>query len=780
MRIIDSIALYCASEKAAIRISSLYFYTSPDELDLELERVAEALKALSSYGNIPLYGYKEADEYILHAQKGGIIRHLGLITIASSIKAASQTKNYIEGEQTEGDLPLLSDLAAGIANLRRLADSIDEKIISETEVADNASSELYSIRRKMRQASSQIKEKLASITSSAETKKYLQDSIVTMRQGRYVVPVKSEHKANVDGIIHDSSSSGQTYFIEPQAVVSLNNRLRELEGEEAREIDRILASLSGQVGESAAELLENERIIIELDRLFAKAAYAYDSRHTRPVILHTEKAVRLRNAFHPLIGYEKAVKSDIMLGNGYRQAVITGPNTGGKTVLLKTLGVSCLMAAAGLFIPAEEGSALCLFSAIYTDIGDEQSIEQSLSTFSSHMTQIIRILDKVDAQSLVLLDEVGAGTDPSEGAALARAILAAILESGALCLATTHYSEIKRYALLTDGAINASMEFDSVRLEPTYRLHMGVPGKSNAFEISERLGLSAEILSKASEAMSSDAKEFESVIAVLEEKLYQASEALKQAQDDRTQAARTRDELQSDLRRFKSIRDKSLQEASAEARSIIVSSRNVAKSIIAEAEKFQAESRSQYSLSSQPAKEAISAASSAALNDLAQHLAVGSPPAQLIGDAPKSVTKGQPVFIPSLNSLATVLEPGESDALVQVGAMKARIQLSQMAVSLAKDENLGVSAFTETKSQHASSKLDIRGITANEAEIELDKFLDDASLAGIKTVTIIHGKGTGILRKAVDGILKEHPAVDEFRIGGLSEGGEGATIATLN
>jgi DNA mismatch repair protein MutS2 len=773
-RITEKISSYCATASARQKAASMGFFSLEEDAERALEEVAQAMDLSLAMGGAPFYGYQEIEPHVRHAEKGGLVRNAGLRAISSALRTHQQARRYVFHEENPAlSYPLLEEIAGEITPIPALEREIESKIVSEDDVADDASPALFEIRRKMRKASAEIKERLASMTGNAETRKLLQDPIVTMRQGRYVVPVKSENRSQVDGIIHDTSSTGLTLFIEPQAVVSLNNQLRALEGEESREIEKILADLSAKVRSKADFLLYSEERIVELDLVFAKASFAFASRHARPEISRTGKLV-LRDAFHPLIGYEKCVPSDVSIGEAYWQVVITGPNTGGKTVLIKTLGLCALMAAAGLFIPAGEGSSCPLFDDVFSDIGDEQSIEQSLSTFSSHMKRIVEILSAMTPRSLVLVDEIGAGTDPSEGAALARAILDAIRKTGAVSLATTHYSEIKRYALLSEGVTNASMEFDAEKLMPTYRLNVGVPGKSSAFEISARLGLSSGILSEAASYMSDDSREFEDVIGLLEEKYRLASAAFEEAKAEASKAREARKKIEEDLAAFRSSRDRMLSKASVEAKAVVASSRQKAREIISEAERFRASSQ----LSSRAAREAVSHAANEALDAISSIAPEARPFSPEMAEGLRRVLKGERVYIPSLNAEGTVLEPYGEDALVQVGAIKTRVALSRM--SQAKGEaSLGKAAFSNSKPQTVSSKLDMRGATAAEAEIELDKYLDDAVLANLKTVTIVHGKGSGALKKAVEAILSAHPAIEGFRTGGLREGGEGATIATL-
>ena len=609
---------------------------------------------------------------------------------------------------------------------------------------------------------------------SAEKKKYLQDSIITIRSGRYVVPVKSESKNQVNGIVHDSSASGLTLYIEPEAVVRLNNRLRELEIEEQREIDKILRELSIKVANNADYILHNEKIIIRMDFIFAKAEYAIENGHNIPTFTD-ERHIMLTRAYHPLIDRKTVVASDILIGEGYNQMVITGPNTGGKTVTLKTLGLCAAMAQSGMFIPAAEGSEVCMLDNIFSDIGDEQSIAQSLSTFSSHMKNIVSIMENMTDKSLILLDEVGAGTDPSEGAALAWAILRNIRDCGCLSLATTHYSEIKQYALTEAGVTNASMEFDVERLAPTYRLNIGIPGKSNAFEISRRLGLGEDILNEAVDLVATRDTQMEDIISKLENKLLQASEAARKAQENMLETSRLREETEAENRKIKKSKENLLTQSALEAKAIIKKAQEKASEIISEADKY---------LQSNPQKKnavrsSVKKMGKDALGEINEYI----PTHDLMTDDGEGggnyvFKKGDEAFLKDVNADCVILSIDGENAQVQVGMIKTKVPLSKLSPK-DKDKKKVHTSYVNTKASNFSTTLDIRGITGAEVPIEVEKYLDDALLAGVKIVTILHGKGNGVLRKQVEKLLSTHPLVESFRPGGLKEGGTGVSIVTL-
>lgn len=771
-RICDIAAEYANTKEAADKIRSSRVLDNERILREKLDEISEALTITRIKGRIPMGGYVPSVEFILHAHKGGSLREGGLLRVARGIKYAVQVKEYIEKKTNiTCDIPILDNYAFEIGDFMSLAREIDRAIISEDEVSDNASPELARIRRQMKQTNSSIKDKLhASVRGTSE--KYVQESLITMRNGRYVIPVKSEYRSSVEGIVHDTSQSGMTLFVEPQAVVNLNNELKQLEIKEQREIDRILAELSSRVEANATGLKHNEETLIVLDEIFAKAAYAYDCEYVKPII-KDDGIIDLRKARHPLLDKRKAVASDISIGDGYTQIVITGPNTGGKTVSLKTLGLCCLMAQSGFFIPANEGSSVTMLENIFADIGDEQSIAQSLSTFSSHMVNIVEILSLMNENSLVLFDELGAGTDPSEGAALAKAILRKVKMSGALSVATTHYNEIKQYALSEAGVVNASVEFDTERLVPTYRLHIGLPGKSNAFEISRRLGLDEEIITEATADMTTSDIRFEDMIASLQKKLTETQRLNDEARRLRDEAAENAAKMKEELDRYKKTKDEQYTKAITEARKLLNESKEETKRILSLAQKVAGSS---------PEFAKLKNEINESLRKESDRLSSLMPQSEFAKETvkqgkPEKLSKNDEVFIPSLNADGVILDIQGKTALVQVGMIKTRMDISKLTAKQQTKEK--TFSYTGMKAQSISPKLDIRGITATEVAIEVEKYLDDASLAGLKTVTIVHGKGEGILRKEVNDILSRHPLVDSFRIGGLNEGSTGATIVNL-
>lgn len=770
--VLEKIAAFASTAAAKDTIMSIRPACERLRIVYELDLLDEAVMLSGIKGRFPAGGYTEISPYVVHACKGGIVREEGLLKIASSLRCVKQIKRFVLAENASYSVPLLEEYASELEALSVLERDIEAAVISENELSDNASGTLSDIRRSIRNANASVKDKLNAIINSPTYRKALQEPIVTIRSGRYVVPVKNENRGAIEGIIHDSSSTGLTIFVEPSAVVALNNKIRELEIEEAKEIEIILRRFSERIGGEADYILNNERIVLLLDALFAKAEYAVQNGHTRPEI-NAEKTVSLFSAFHPLIEKHNVVASDIRLGQGYVQMVVTGPNTGGKTVVLKTLGLCVVMAQCALYIPAEAGSSVYVFDEIFADIGDEQSIAQSLSTFSSHMTNIVRILDAMNGDCMVLLDELGAGTDPAEGAALARAILEKIKACGALSAATTHYNEIKQYALTSAGVINASMEFDVANLKPTYRLHIGIPGKSNAFEISNRLGLGADITERACEVMSGSSAEFADIISKLETKLDAARIAEAEAKKLERENKKLNDEWTSRCEEIRDGKAKLMSEAAVEAKKLIAHAKKTASEIVAETEKFAA-SDTKTTAAYKKRIDAIAAEALVLVNDK-----IPTHPLRDASEAASAHTfkKGDGVYLPDVKADGIILDIEKDKALVQVGIIKTKVALSKLEPKTKKTQKKY--SYTGMKAQTASSRLDIRGITATEVALEVEKFLDDASLAGLGIVTIVHGKGTGVLAKEVSEILKTHPLVESSRYGGIAEGGEGATIVYL-
>ncbi|BDG44574.1 endonuclease MutS2 [Saccharococcus caldoxylosilyticus] len=737
-----------------------------------LEETDEAAAVLRLRGHVPLGGIFDIRASLKRAKIGGTLSPQELLDIASTVSASRQLKQFIESLHEEhGNFPRLAGYAQSLALLPEVEQEIERCIDDHGEVLDHASERLRSLRQQLRTTEARIREKLESIIRSPSAQKMLSDAIITIRNERYVIPVKQEYRGAYGGIVHDQSASGATLFIEPQAVVELNNQLREARVKEKQEIERILIELTKVVANHAEALLETVHILAQLDFIFAKAKYANQLKATKPA-MNDRGYIRMLQARHPLIDQGVVVPNDIELGKEYKTIVITGPNTGGKTVTLKTIGLLTLMAQAGLFVPALDGSELAVFRAVYADIGDEQSIEQSLSTFSSHMVNIVDILRRVDEKSLVLFDELGAGTDPQEGAALAIAILDEVHGRGARTVATTHYPELKAYGYNRDGVINASVEFDTETLRPTYKLLIGVPGRSNAFEISRRLGLDERIIERAKSHISTESNKVESMIASLEQSKKQAEEEEKRAKEARMEAEKLRDEWRQKWEALEEKQDEIIDEAKRKAADIIRASQQEAERIIQELRRMQKEKQAEI-------KEHE-------LIEAKKRLAEAMPTLAKKKKERKKEKRhvfqpGDEVKVTSLNQKGYLVEKvSDEEWQVQLGILKMKIHERDL-------EYIGSAPKTETKpivtvkgkDYHVGLELDLRGERYEDALARLEKYIDDALLAGYPRVSIIHGKGTGALRKGVQEFLKKHRAVKSFHFGEASEGGTGVTVVEL-
>ncbi|AEN87398.1 MutS2 family protein [Priestia megaterium WSH-002] len=637
-------------------------------------------------------------------------------------------------------------------------------------VLDGASDQLRGIRQKLRSTESRIREKLESLIRSSSAQKMLSDAIVTIRNERFVIPVKQEYRSAYGGIVHDQSSSGATLFIEPQAIVTLNNELQEAKVKEKQEIERILIALTVQVAEVANELRQNVYLLGELDFMFAKGRYSHELKASKPK-MNDRGYIKLVKAKHPLIAQEDVVANDIELGDQYTSIVITGPNTGGKTVTLKTLGLFTLMAQAGLQIPALDGSEMAVFKHVFADIGDEQSIEQSLSTFSSHMVNIVDILQKVDHESLVLFDELGAGTDPQEGAALAISILDQVYERGARVVATTHYPELKAYGYNREGVVNASVEFDIETLSPTYKLLIGVPGRSNAFEISKRLGLSAEVIERAKGYIGSETNKVENMIASLEDSRRQSEHELEEAEELRKEAQKLHKELQSQIIEFNEKRDKLYEKAEEKAQATVKAASEEAEKIISDLRKM---SQKNHAL----VKEHELIEARKRLEDAVPTLEKSKKKPAVPKKQERTLQAGDEVKVLSWGQKGTLVERvSNNEWQVQMGIMKMKVKEKDLEyISSPKPVETKPLATVKGKDYHVNLELDLRGERYENALIRVEKYIDDALLANYPRVSIIHGKGTGALRKGVQEYLKNHRSVKNIRFGEASEGGSGVTV----
>ncbi|MEL7632256.1 MULTISPECIES: endonuclease MutS2 [Sporomusa] len=748
------------------------------EVEIRLAETAEARTVMNQVSAVPLGGIRDVRAGIKRAALGAILEPHELLAVASTLYAARRMKNFLAELPVE--IPLLAAMAGQITLLRNIETTIEATVTEQGTIRDDASGELLKIRREIRQSQSRVKERLDSILRSGEYQKYFQDALVTMRGDRYVIPIKQEFRNNFPGIVHDQSSSGATLFIEPMAIVNLNNDIKQLMSAEKNEIERILTVVTGQIANVADVIEDNLALLARLDFIFAKAKLSIDMRAVQPVI-NEQGHVNLIQARHPLIAPENVVPIDVRLGRHFTTLLITGPNTGGKTVTLKTVGLFALMTQSGLFIPAAADSEMPVIGNIFADIGDEQSIEQSLSTFSGHMTNLVGILKKVAANDLVLIDEIGAGTDPSEGAALAMAILEHMHTIGAKTIATTHYSELKTFAYTRHGIENASVEFDIQTLRPTYRLLIGIPGSSNAFAISQRLGLSESIIGRAKELINKEHADFETVLQALEEqkKSYTLKlDEVNQMKQELTQAKAKALETERLLAEKKSV---TLAKAQEEAAAVVRQARRSAEEIISEL-------KAQFSEHSGRERQSAIETARRKLKNMSNEVNT----LDLDEDEESEVSAdmlhpGMNVYITTLKQKGEVLAVSMADVTVQLGALKLTVPLTSCRLlaeesphkTKPKAANAGKPAVM-TRVATAARQIDLRGMTIEEAETTLDKYLDEAVLAGLHEVLIIHGKGTGALRKGVRSYLENHSHIVQIRIAELNEGGTGATVARLS
>lgn len=782
-KILERLMSYTDSSDVKKRILDLKPYKEINNAKNAQKETTEAMSTLLKLGSPPV---NLSVENVLGAVKrtemDGVLHAKELLNISRLLYVARRMKSYIS--ESSSECTVLHEIEENIITAKQLEDKINSCILSENEIADDASPELNTIRRKIRNLNGKIKETLDSMVRSAHYKKFLQDPIVTMRSDRYVIPVKSEYRGEVNGIVHDTSSSGATLFIEPMSVVNSNNEIRDLHTKEQQEIERILAELSVLVSENSHTIFVDYKNVTNLDFIFCKGRLSLDMDANEPV-LNDKGIIRYKKARHPLIDKDKVVANDIFLGGDYDTLVVTGPNTGGKTVTLKTIGLFSIMAASGLHIPVQENSEAAIFKKVFADIGDEQSIEQSLSTFSSHMVNIVNILENVDMDSLVLFDELGAGTDPTEGAALAIAILEFLRERKVTTVATTHYSELKLYALSEDGVENASCEFDVATLQPTYKLLIGVPGKSNAFAISRRLGLDERVINRANEILSDEDIKFEDVITDLEQNRARARQEADDASRMKRELKDLRRQLENERIKLKENKSRILEEARREAKILVMDAKEEANEIIRDLEKMRQKGISDGNLNKKTAAMRDKLKKKEDTIDAA--MARAAKPKKTYAEPPKNLKPGTLVKIVDMNQEATVLkEPDKNgNVRVQAGIIKMDVHVTNLRIAeenkskeLADKYVRNTRAF-ESKSKNVSTEVDVRGQNLEEAWMNVEKFLDDCYLAGISPVSIIHGKGTGILRKGLQGYMKKHRYVKSFRNGRYGEGEDGVTIVEL-
>lgn len=782
-KVLEKLAEYTSCEDAKYDALHLKPETNLDLARALLSQTADAHMLLARFGGPSFGGLKNVNNALSRANAGSVLNTKELLDIGGVlrvIRTLSQWRASNSGVQTVLD-PLFNALVPN----KYLETAIFNAIITEDEISDNASPALAEIRRKIRIQESKVREQLEKFTRSQAHSKYLQENIITQRNGRYVVPVKNEYRSEVAGLVHDTSSSGATVFIEPMAVVEANNEIRVLQSKEREEIERILYELSASAGEFSESIKRSYECCLELNLIFAKAQYAYSIKACPP-ILNDKGIVNLRQARHPLIDPKKVVPVDIMLGKDFDTLVITGPNTGGKTVSIKTVGLLSMMAMCGLMIPAGDRSEVSVFSEILSDIGDEQSIEQSLSTFSAHMTNIISIIEAAGEGSLVLIDELGAGTDPVEGAALAMAVLEALHAKGAKIAATTHYAELKAYALETPRVENGCCEFDVATLRPTYRLLIGVPGKSNALAISEKLGLDKSVIARAQELVSVENKEFENVVDRLEETRVKMESELEKAKAIADKAEKEKAEIEKQREEIAKLREQEMEKARSQALRVVEQAKREAYSLLQELDKLKKEQ--------QKTKDAAELARRAKALVRKGVDAIDSAADPVIGldddddnyVLPRPLKAGDTVIIRDIGKSAKVITPADKNGNVEVqaGSIKTRVKLANLRLCENAPKKKQVTSTPKLHGESrlnmsASTRLDLRGMTVDECLIELDRFIDMGLRTGLNEFTVVHGKGTGALRSAVTRYLKASPFVKSSRLGVYGEGEDGVTIVTL-
>ncbi|NWQ42947.1 endonuclease MutS2 [Bacillus sp. EB106-08-02-XG196] len=766
----DQLIQHAASSLGIDKLKRLVPSTDFEKVVKLQAETDEASTVLRIKGNVPLSGIHDIRAHIKRSVIGGVLSSHELIQVASTIHASRQMKRFIEDiaeERTE--IPILLEQVDRIIILAHLEESIRHAIDESGEVLDSASDLLRTLRHQLRSNEARVREKLESMIRSSNAAKMLSDSIVTIRNDRFVIPVKQEYRGHYGGIIHDQSSSGQTLFIEPQVIVQLNNQLQDIRVKEQLEIERILTELSAKTAEFESELQVIVEILANLDFIFAKARYGRKMKASMP-IMNNEGRIALYKARHPLIPMDEVVANDILLGKDYTTIVITGPNTGGKTVTLKTLGLCSLMAQSGLQVPAYDGSELAVFDAIYADIGDEQSIEQSLSTFSSHMVNIVDILEKVDYNSLVLFDELGAGTDPQEGAALAISILDGVHHRGARVIATTHYPELKAYGYNREGVLNASVEFDVETLSPTYKLLLGVPGRSNAFEISKRLGLSDTVIQAARSHVSEDTNQIDKMIASLESSKRQAEIEQEEARDYLRQAEKLHQDMQKQMIEFYENKDSMLEKAAEQAGEILEEAKSEAEKVIRDLRKMRIEKQADI-------KEHELIDAKRRLEDATPEI---SKSVKQINKKSKkhTFTPGDEVKVLTFGQKGTLLEKvSDNEWQVQIGILKMKVKEKDLEyISTPKPVETRPMAIVQGRDADVKLELDLRGERYEAALLRVEKYIDDALLSNYPRVSIIHGKGTGALRQGVQEYLRNHRSVKKIRFGEAGEGGSGVTV----
>ncbi len=777
-KIIDLLTEYATSESGRELCRKLKPMTNLEEIEDAQAKTRDALSRIFKKGSLSFSGLHNIGASLKRLEIGGTLGIEELLRIASLLEVAKRAKAYSRSDREDTKADSLDELFDKVEPLTPLLDEIRRCIISEDEIADDASSTLKNIRRSMKNINDKIRSQMNTMLNNTDTRNLLQDAVVTMRNGRYCLPVKAEAKGQVPGMIHDQSSTGSTIFIEPMAVVKLNNDLKELFLKEQEEIEVILANLSAQVAEYISFLQEDYQVLTELDFIFAKGSLAKSYNGTAP-LFNTEHRICIRKGRHPLLDSHKVVPIDIHLGDDFDLLIVTGPNTGGKTVSIKTVGLFTLMGQAGLHIPANDRSELSIFHEVFADIGDEQSIEQSLSTFSSHMTNIISILDRVDENSLVLFDELCAGTDPTEGAALAISILTRLHNYGIRTMATTHYSELKVFALSTPGVENACCEFSVETLSPTYRLLIGIPGKSNAFAISGKLGLSEDIITEAKKHLTEQDESFEDLISDLESSRVTIEKERLEVEQYKQEIASLKQKLEQKQERIDSQKEKIIRQANEEAHAILREAKEVADQTIKNFHKYGKAVPSMKDMEQERSKLRDK------MSNLEKDMSLKQKNAQTNHKVPKKLRLGDTVKVLSMNLTGTVhtLPNEKGDLYVQMGILRSLVNIKDLVlveetpVLGNKKKSTGAGKIKMAKSASVSTEINLIGKTTDEAIALLDKYLDDAYIAHMPSVRIVHGKGTGALRKAVHNHLKRLKYIKSYRLGEFGEGDAGVTIA---
>lgn len=767
-KIREQLLPFASSPLGRNKVEALMPSSSFDEVNKWQNETDEGATVIRLKGNVPLDGIFDINPHAKRASIGGMLSAVELKEIASTIRVSRTLLKFIEGMvEDDVELPLLHEYVLSLYDLSDIEKLISNAIGEHGEVLDSASDKLRTLRQQLRANEARVREKLESMIRSSNAQTMLSDSIITIRNDRFVIPVKQEYKGVYGGIIHDQSSSGQTLFIEPEAIVTLNNALQEIRANEQQEIERILIQLSITVGEYTNEIIHNTSVLGKIDFIFAKARYGNSIKATKP-LLNNEGRMKLNKARHPLIDRKQVVANDIFLGGDFTAIVITGPNTGGKTVALKTIGLCTLMAQSGLQLPTLDGSEIGVFNKVFADIGDEQSIEQSLSTFSSHMVNIVEILDDVDENTLVLFDELGAGTDPQEGAALAISILDEVHGRGASVIATTHYPELKAYGYNRDGVVNASVEFSVETLSPTYKLLIGVPGRSNAFEISKRLGLPIHIIEDAKGYIGEDTNKVENMIASLEQSRKEAENKKLEARDYLKNAEKLHHDLQQQMIAFYEERDAEIEAAKVKAQEIVNKAKVEAEEVISDLRNLRIQKHAEV-------KEHELIEARKKLDDATPTLTKKQ---KVVTKQEHEFQVGDEVKVLSFNGKGTLLEHVAKDEwLVQIGILKMKVKESDLEfIKAQKVKEVKPLTMIKGKDYHVSLELDLRGERYENALLRVEKYIDDALLAGYPRVSIIHGKGTGALRQGVQEYLKNHRSVKKIRFGEAGEGGSGVTV----